>query len=844
MKINHVFAFASVSLAAFALPAYAQEAPPADEANESDDTIIVMARRREESLQDVPVVVNAVTGDAIERLNVRRFEEITNLVPGLGLTANANGIGSSSTLRGTNHDVNVSGENGTIQYYLNDAPVPSGIVLQAMYDIGQIEVLRGPQGTLRGRSTPSGSITIGARKPDLTAVGGYMSGSYGTASANNVQFAFNVPVIADKLGIRVAGLRDVNRGNRVTSTSSTIEPRGETQSIRASARFEPTDFIKTGFTYQRMKIRSTAFDQVQSFSNLVPGFAPSVTANPAPGNNFLTNLPSTRLNAGIILPSDRRAVETSPRRVGQDFTFYNWNAEVDFAGQSLYYVGSHSNSHFVPFTNSDTGGAFGQLLLQRNTNTISVGSTHEVRLQNQERIGGIVDYVVGYFQQQGTAETSLIDVSVLQGYFPIGGGNFVSVANPGSFTTNTPIYLPPGKGTEKSYFGNLTIHLGEATEIAGGLRHVNFVNRSAGLYINCSLAQFAAGSCAQTPGTANNYDVSKTVYSATIRHRFSPDLMVYAATGTSFRPPVRAIGDFSTSYSPLEVTHTTFGPETSTSYEIGIKSDWLDRRLTVNITAYRQKYTNYPFRAAGAGVTYININSSSIAERSAFSFISAVPVTIKGVEAEISFRPSRNFSITTVTSYVDSRIKNARIACTDALNNSTGAVGKDGIPDVTRPTLAQLQGAYGTEHLAECLINGQSATFQPKWSGTVQAEYSLPVADGAAVFLRGLYAWRGSTSNDPFNRFDDVGAYGLFNGYVGVRDPDGGWELSLYGKNLFNTTRIVTAEDSATSVNTTALNFATFRPAGGVSYESNYSNVTVNSPREVGVTLRLSFGSR
>lgn len=125
--------------------AWAQTAKPtADEAEASNAEIIVQARRRDEASQNVPLVVNTVTSDSIAKLNIRRFEEVTNLVPGLALTANANGIGSSSSLRGTNHDVNVSGENGTIQYYLNDAPVQSGLVLQAMYDIGQIDVLRGP----------------------------------------------------------------------------------------------------------------------------------------------------------------------------------------------------------------------------------------------------------------------------------------------------------------------------------------------------------------------------------------------------------------------------------------------------------------------------------------------------------------------------------------------------------------------------------------------------------------------------------------------------------------------------------------------------------------------------
>jgi iron complex outermembrane recepter protein len=243
MRFGLKQSFVGVSLLALSVPVLAQNAPADDATIVSDDDIIVNARRRDESIQDVPVVINVVSGETIDKLNIRSFQDITSVVPGLSIVPNANGIGSASSMRGVNHDVNVSGENGTIQYYFNDAPVASNQVIQAMYDIGQIEVLRGPQGTLRGRSTPSGSITIGARKPNLTEVGGYGSGTIASASTSNAQFGLNVPIIADKLGIRVAGLYDRNRGDRVTSVNSSVKPRRETKSVRASVRAEPTCLV-------------------------------------------------------------------------------------------------------------------------------------------------------------------------------------------------------------------------------------------------------------------------------------------------------------------------------------------------------------------------------------------------------------------------------------------------------------------------------------------------------------------------------------------------------------------------------------------------------------------------
>ena len=143
------------------------------------EVVVVTARRRDESIQDVPAVVNAVTPEAIARLNMRDFTEVQNVVPGLSLTNNANGIGGNAQVRGVNFDVNASGNNPSVEFYQNDAPITAGVVLQQMYDIGQVEVLRGPQGTLRGRASPSGSITITTKKPDL-----YNAGGYGAFTAN------------------------------------------------------------------------------------------------------------------------------------------------------------------------------------------------------------------------------------------------------------------------------------------------------------------------------------------------------------------------------------------------------------------------------------------------------------------------------------------------------------------------------------------------------------------------------------------------------------------------------------------------------------------------------------
>lgn len=790
------FALAGVSLFSLSLPAFAQDAPAGAETYDSVEVeeIVVQARRRGESLQDVPLVVNAVTSDDIDKLNLRNFQEITSVVPGLSLVPAANGIGSASSLRGINHDVLVSGENGTIQYYLNDAPIESSLILQAMYDVAQVEVLRGPQGTLRGRATPSGSITVSSRRPDLAQVGGYVNGTLATKGALNFNFGLNVPIIEDKLAVRIAGLHDRTRGNRVRSINSDVKPERETDSLRATARFEPFDFLKLGFTYQTLQSKGRQFDHVQSYSLLNPD------ASPTAGTP----------DYGVIRPGDRLSISALPREISQKFDFYNWNAELSLMGQKLVYVGAHSSSVFKPVTPNDPGNLFPTVTATQSVLTKGTRTSHEVRLQNDDRVFGMFDYVIGYFRNETNGTTNVLAET------PVGlpgGAVFVNL---------TPIDIGNSVGTEESIFGNVVAHIGDSTELSGGLRRIHYTNEPTSFVL--------AGQ--SRPEVLLPYDLKKTVYNASVRHRLNDNLMVYAATGSSFRPPVVAVGDFQApgvAYSPIELAHVKLAPETSKSYEVGVKSQWLDRRLTVNATYYHQKYKNYPFRAGEPGIPYVSFQQTpfgTFPTVSRFTFISAVPVKVDGVEAEVAFNPSERFSLASTINYARSKIGNAMLACLDANG--------DGIPDAQLPASGQaLLDAYGGEHLAECPGGGQRANFQPDWSGSVRAEYSHPLSDRVDGYLRGLVNWKGKSETDPNNPFDAVDAYALVNLYAGVRAPDGAWEVSLYGKNVTNKVAFVSADGLPISGRTVA-----------GSILSRYSILAVTPPREFGVNVRVAFGSR
>lgn len=814
MRTIRKLAIASVSLFALATPAMAQDVAAEETGDEYVDSgeIVVQARRRDESVQDVPAVVNAVTSASIQKLNLRRLEDVASVVPGLSLEANANGIGSTTSIRGVQFDVIASGDSGTVQYYYNEAPVSSGVVLQGLYDIELIEVLRGPQGTLKGRAAPSGSISITFRRPDLDEAGGYMMGTVNDIDGYNANGAFNIPLIEGKLGLRIAGLVSDDEGNRVHPITGGRDLMNRTEAGRISLRADPFDgvFIVDA-SYSTLNTRSRQYIQSESMDQLVDGIGPS---------------PVT------ITAKDRLAVNRLPIENRGRIENYNVNAQLNAYGQRLVYVGNWARQRFQgsdPSLAGDRAGLFDNPyglqfeqagaaiapVLPLTTVPFSQPNdargdtdTHEIRLQNEDRIAGMFDYVAGFLNYTIDSPTN---------FQQVGGGV------PGPNGTLAGVLLIPlqryNSSEESSVFGNVTAHIGERAELSGGLRHIWFKSdagvRSCGTgFVNC----------VDVPALRTNFKREATIFSVSGKYKFTDDLMGYVSYGTSWRPNTVVIGG-PTAPSDLQLDFLGSPPEKSKSVEGGIKSSWLDGRLRLNVTAYYQEFDNYPYRAPGIGVYSIDFARNAVRS---FNYISAVPVEVKGVEADVSFDITRNWNLSANVSYADGKIKNGRIPCLD-LNG-------DGVPDAVTaaPTLAELQAATGADGVSACQVTQRANSASP-WNATIQTEYTHPFSDSMDGFVRGLFTWKGNALGDPQNVYDSVDDYGLLNLFAGIRDPDGAWELMAYGKNVTNTFRVLTRSNGAEGTNLLGV---------GTVSNTNYFAITSTQPREFGITARFAFGSR
>ncbi|HEX7854178.1 MAG TPA: TonB-dependent receptor plug domain-containing protein [Sphingobium sp.] len=795
--------------------AFAQSANGGAAVSSSED-IIVTARRKDERLQDVPTTINAVTADTIGKLNLREFKDIQAVVPGLQLTNASNGFSAGATVRGVKFDIDAGGL-PAVEFYLNDAPMEANILFAAMYDVGQVELLRGPQGTLRGRASPSGSITVTSRKPNLQDYGAMVNGTVNSNSGQNVQAAVNLPIVKDILAVRVAGYYDRNEANRVYSLNSPVSPYARTESYRASARFEPTDTISANVMYQSTKRRQRGFDQLASISYFDP---------------------SQQSTSRYIDPFDRLGITDGYRSNVQKFDVLTWNVDWRFAGQKLSYVGSRSVQNIRGVSASDqanvlhgttprnltdpvgfdpvcstnqrlfgfapTNGEFFQC-----TNTRQTQDTQELRLASEERVFGMFSYIVGgminHVSQSNdlTAETA-----------------FGALPTPSIITSGI---VRPGRRNENALFGNVTAYIGSSTELSGGVRYIHYEESS----------RFSVGSTSDPFYSTKNNAV---IYTASLKHNFTDDIMAYGTVGSSWRPGLNVVGDLSARKSDLERSFITTAPEKSTSYEIGVKTSWFNRRLTVNASAFHQDFTNYGYR--GPAVWYVNYSSVQIPGvgtlilpgAATFNFVSAVPVKVDGVEIETNFQATHRWNLGVNFSYANGRVKNGRIACTD-LNG-------DGIPDANpgAVTVAQLQTAAGANNVSSCAYNGPSST-APKWNMVFQSEYALPVSDKMDAYLRGLLNLYPSYIQEPSYSFDDVRGYSQLNLYAGLRSPNGAWDLSIFAKNLLNTQRVLSATNGGvtTSIQT---------GLSATTYGSSYLGITTTAPREFGLNLRVAFGSR
>lgn len=860
MRFQKSYLLASVALATVAAPAWAQDVAPASEdtsAGEGSD-IVVTARRRDESLQDVPQTVNVVTSETIEKLRINSAADVANVVPGISIessSAGSGGFGQSQGIRGV-PAFQTSNASPTVQFYLNDAP--AGGAIQQLFDIGQIEVLKGPQGTLRGRSAPTGAITFTTKRPDLNEVGGVVNLSGTTRNAIVAQAAVGIPIITDVLAIRLAGALDHNEGNGVTSANFRSDPYSKSESLRGSVRFEPSSNFTANVMYQHYWRDTASFSQVTG-----------------PGNTAAANGP----NGPVIRPGDRLGITDRPSTSAAKLDFVVGQLEWRFGGQKLTYVGAYRDETLSSISAQDAANVIHGVEYFQTVDNASTELTQELRLASEDRVFGMFDYVIGGFYNKTTGKGDVLNPArYLTGAFGRPGTTPTPQVDPlARYTLNTGIALE-NSSIEKSVFGNVTAHLGEKTELSVGGRYIDFRRRdrfsidligafnalnnptpipafgipalpcSALAALNPQLAGAInsptyAGAC-ELPIPGSNIQTEDRsakytpfLYNVSLSHKFTPDLMVYATVGSAFRSAGPRIGFTS----PIICCAASGGPtlapiddlvfqkeEKSTSYEVGFKAAFFDRRARLNVALFQQDYNNFYFQTQPVQYLSITNTANPLAVDGASignsEFTVGGKARVRGIDIDAAFQVTPRWNVSVAMTYSDAKLKDALIPCNDSDFNGT--------PDTGVPTVAQFV-ANGLI-VARCRSN-DSISRTPKWSMNIQSEYSVPVSQAAEAFIRGNFNYY--PENPNASQGIVIGDYSMLNMYFGLRAPDNAWEVTLFANNLLNTQQVLSF-NAVQPTSSAAIN-AFPQPDG-----PGYNQISYTPRREFGLQVRYSFGSR
>lgn len=667
---------AGVSLAALGTaPAFAQDAAAAPQAGAEEtadpNEIIVTAQFREQNLQDTPLAITAVTAAMIEAKSQTNLAQVADGAPNVSIRPQGASFGPSVTasIRGVGqNDFNPAFEPG-VGIYIDDVYYPqlTGAIFDLL-DVERVEILRGPQGTLTGRNSAGGAIKFYSKKPNGDG-SGFVEASYGSRNKISLRAAADFK-IAENLDMRISGVFKDQEGyvdridygcrfpaSGIPSTNAgggncVLSKLGGVgyQAIRGIVRWEPSDTIELTVSGDYVKDERTIAGEVLLNTGAVP--APNTAVNGVTlSNAFIcgkfcnystTGQPAITWQPALFIPgvgfidplgaAGTKLAATS----GTDRSDYNgWgvsaNLKIDLSDTiQLTSITGYREFDTEFYTDDD--------LTPINTNfgrnfLTNESFSQELRL-NFAPTEAINVTVGGYYFEQDSLYDSFQDI------------RYVSVF-PLQFRQPDPTHAEA-----KAVFANVGWEITDALTLNAGARYTD--EKKAQTYfrfnldgtINRFVDPLGAANGAGTPGalTGNtaNYSADRLDYRVALDYRLSDELLVYASVATGFKGG-------GSNPRPFNANQLIpFNPEKVTAYEVGFKSDFLDRRVRLNGTAFFNDYTALQIPVLACGVP---TPTSPCAAR-----LNAGDAEVKGVELELTARPVDGLLIDAALSYLDQKL--------------------------------------------------------------------------------------------------------------------------------------------------------------------------------------------
>ncbi len=757
------------SVAAFSLVtpfaiAQAQNTPPPSD-EEISQEIIVTAQKRATSLQDVPFSIAALTTDDLKESGATNIVELARNVPGLYIADLGPGQ-SQVAIRGISAGQVVRDQPGvkeSVGIYLDESPISVALFTPDLdlYDLDRVEVLRGPQGTLFGAGSSSGTVRYITAQPDIGESGGSVDLTVNTVTdgemGGDLRGAFNVS-LGESAAMRVVGYRSEFGGfiDSLYPDRATREDvnSGSRTGGRLAFRFEPNENIVITPRVVYQKLETEGFPRIDIYNLL--------------GNVYTTTEPQ-------VDPGERGQVTQLPEGLTDDFTMFDLKAEFTFGDLGLTSVTTYIDRQVAvdrdasqltgsvtksPIGLSDDDARLDSPLLDRTDMQVF---SQEIRLASSSE--GAFQWLVGAFYQQ--ADRKYGQTLPTPGYDDLIGAPSEDFSAP----PDTPFFSRMSYDFKQfALFGEATYRFNAEWALTGGLRYYDFdedrILTFSGVFADPAIF-------VDEPGSTSSDGVSPRII---LSYSPTEDVQFTAQVAEGFRlgginDPLN-LGLCTPEDAEIYGGRPTWDDEKVTHYEIGAKSHLANGRITLNGSIFFNKIDGLQ-AVADAGSCSSRIVLNAEAES-------------KGVEVELFARPNESWDFGISATYADAKITESQF---DANDNIIAGI-RDGNRLPTSPELqAAATVAYNfplssfesyvrltAQHVGSSYT--QIADQEPGF-GFISNDPNAPAGSAALIDNMG-----GVPANTTIEFDPELAAYDIANIRWGIRADR--WEAALFVNNVFD----------------------------------------------------------
>jgi len=638
-----------------------------------DVEIVVTAEKRPENPQKVPISLTILTQQQIEDADVRSLRDVAALTPNF-FTSLGDRSFNFQTIRGLGNSNYLVRD--AISFYLDDVPYENihQFLPGELFDLERVEVLRGPQGTLYGRSSQAGVINIISRPPSNTLEFN-VGGGYGNYNQGQAQLSLSDAIIKDELAYRLSFAYNGRDG----FTKNTL--------LDEDANGQLSLYGRGNILWKPSKELSISFNtNVASNQDGDNTFVPITQSNPFESQSNIPGSLDVSINAqSLKLAYEGEALNITSITARND-TNLNYQQDTDYTADDL---------------------------LRSSSRIPSTIWSQEIRLQSPNTAEEFQWLVGGYYQSRS------LDLKLSTEYTP-------AVAALG-FPVGTDRTDARFDQDTYAIFGQIDFQVIDKVILTAGLRYEKFrdeLNRTTS-FEDPILGEVPTG----TPLNDSVTDGDILLPRFALQYRVTPAVTFYGTVARGYKPGTQ-------NYASQNLSTLVVNPENMWSYELGVKSSWLDNRLTANLALFWSNVDDYQILITdGTGLS---------------TFIANGGVQTSGVELELAAKPLEGLDLVAGFGYTDA-------------------------------TFTQYTNPFIGEN-----FNGNKLTYAPEFTFNVAVQYRHPTGFFGRVDLQGI----GTYFFDDANRLKQD-PFALVNTRLGYEWDKGG--LYFYINNLFDTEYITTA---------------------------------------------------